>query len=128
MAEGDEASLVYEGEEKFANTLWSKSQAGNLRDVDIEKAKEWIEEHPDSQFASKVIQVVQEYAPKTAESKARASKRKKDAQSAALVLMDMPLDEQLRRWSNMPASERKLLNDHGYIMDPNNGITSKDGI
>lgn len=128
MAEGDEASNVYEGEEKFANTIWSKSHAGNLHDADIEEAKEWIEEHPDSQFASKVIQVVQEYATKTTESKARAAARKKDARSAALVLMDLPLDEQLRRWSNMPASERKLLNDHGYIMDPNMGITSKDGI
>lgn len=128
MAAGDKASIVYEGEEKFANTLWSKSQAGNLRDADIEEAKKWIEDNPDSQFASKVIQVVQEYAPKTTESKASASKRKKDAQSAALVLMDLSLDEQLRRWSNMTASERKLLNDHGYIMDPNNGITSKDGI
>lgn len=112
MDEGDKASIVYEGEEKFANTLWSKSQAGNLRDVDIEKAKEWIEAHPDSQFASKVIQVVQEYAPKTTESKARASKRKADARDLFTTLSDLPKDEQARRMRNLTATERKLLEDY----------------
>lgn len=109
MAEGDKASLVYEGEEKFANTLWSKSQAGNLRDEDIEKAKEWIEAHPDSQFASKVIQVVQEYAPKTAESKARASKRKADAMALYYSLNLLPVEEATKRIANLTSYERKLL-------------------
>ena len=112
MDEGDKASIVYEGEEKFANTLWSKSQAGNLRDADIEKAKEWIEAHPDSQFASKVIQVVQEYAPKTTESKARASKRKADARDLFIALSDLPLEEQARRMRNLTVTERKLLEDY----------------
>lgn len=111
MDEGDKASIVYEGEEKFANTLWSKSQAGNLRDEDIVKAKEWVEAHPDSQFASKVIQVVQEYAPKTTESKARASKRKAAARDLFTTLSDLPKDEQARRMRNLTATERKLLED-----------------
>ena len=112
MDEGARASIVYEGEEKFANTLWSKSQAGNLRDEDIVKAKEWVEAHPDSQFASKVIQVVQEYAPKTTESKARASKRKADARDLFTTLSDLPKDEQARRMRNLTATERKLLEDY----------------
>ena len=111
MAEGDKASIVYEREEGFANTLWSKSQAGKLRDADIEDAKKWIEEHPDSQFASKVIQVVQEYAPKTMESKARASKRKNDARNLYDILSDLPRDELARRARSLTASERQLLED-----------------
>ena len=111
MDEGDKASIVYEGEEKFANTLWSKSQAGNLRDADIEKAKEWIEAHPDSQFASKVIQVVQEYAPKTTESKAKASKRKKDAADLYYSLRSLSAEESTRRIANLTSYERKLLED-----------------
>lgn len=112
MDEGDEASNVYEGEERFANTLWSKSQAGNLRDADIEEAKEWIEEHPDSQFASKVIQVVQEYAPKTAESKERAFKRRKAAWDLFTTLSDFPRDEQTRRIRNLTNAEYRLLEDY----------------
>jgi len=111
MDEGDKASIVYEGEEKFANTLWSKLQAGNLRDEDIEKAKEWIEDHPDSQFAAKVIQVVDAYAPKTKESKGKASKRKADARDLFNVLSDLPPEEQARRMRNLTATERKLLED-----------------
>lgn len=111
MDAGDKASVVYEGEEKFANTLWSKSQAGNLRDEDIEKAKEWIEGHPDSQFASKVIQVVQEYAPKTTEAKSRASKRKKDALDLYYSLNRLPTEEATRRIANLTSHERKLLED-----------------
>lgn len=111
MDEGDKASIVYEGEEKFANTLWSKSQAGNLRDADIEKAKEWVESHPDSQFASKVIQVIDNYTPKTTESKAKASKRKADARDLFNVLSDLPPEEQARRMRNLTAAERKLLED-----------------
>lgn len=112
MDEGDKASIVYEGEEKFANTLWSKSQAGNLRDEDIEKAKEWIEEHPDSQFASKVIQVVQAYAPKTTESKARASNRKADARKLYAALSDLSRDELTRRIRDLPDDKYKLLEDY----------------
>lgn len=111
MDAGDKASIVYEGEEKFANTLWSKSQAGNLRDADIEKAKEWVESHPDSQFASKVIQVIDNYTPKTTESKAKASKRKADARDLFNVLSDLPPEEQARRMRNLTATERKLLED-----------------
>lgn len=112
MAEGDKASSVYEGEENFANTLWSKSQAGNLRDADIEEAKTWIEEHPDSQFASKVIQVVQEYAPKTTEAKARVSKRKNDARNLYDILSDLPKAEQAHRIRNLTNAEYKLLEDY----------------
>lgn len=112
MAEGDKAASVYEGEENFANTLWSKSQAGNLHDEDIVEAKKWIEEHPDSQFASKVIQVAQEYAPKTTESKARAFKRKKDARNLYSILSDLPKAEQARRIRNLTNAEYKLLEDY----------------
>lgn len=112
MAAVDEASIVYEGEEKFANTLWSKSQAGNLRDEDIVKAKKWIEEHPDSQFASKVIQVVQVYAPKTAESKAKTSKRKNEARKLYAALSDLSRDELTRRIRDLPDDKYKLLEDY----------------
>lgn len=112
MAAVDEASIVYEGEEKFANTLWSKSQAGNLRDEDIVKAKKWIEEHPDSQFASKVIQVVQAYAPKTAESKAKTSKRKNEARKLYAALSDLSRDELTRRIRDLPDDKYKLLEDY----------------
>lgn len=112
MAEGGKSSIVYEGEEKFANTLWSKSQAGNLRDEDIEKAKEWIEEHPDSQFASKVIQVVQEYASQTVEARATESERKQDARNLYAILSDLPRDEQTRRIRNLTNAEYKLLEDY----------------
>lgn len=111
MAEGDKASIVYEGEEKFANTLWSKSQADNLHDEDIEEAKEWIEAHPDSQFASKVIQVVQEYAPKTVESKARAFKRKSDALDLYYSLSRLDPEAAAKRIANLTPRERKLLED-----------------
>lgn len=111
MDEGDKASIVYEGEEKFANTLWSKLQAGNLRDADIEEAKVWIEEHPDSQFTSKVIQVVDAYSPKTKESKGKASKRKKDADSLYYSLRGLPAEEGTRRIANLTSYERKLLAD-----------------
>jgi len=112
VAEGAEAASVYEGEEKFANTLWSKSKSGDLRDADIEEAKVWIEEHPDSQFAAKVIQVVDTYAPKTAEAKARYEKRKNAARNLFEALSDLPKDEQARRMRNLTATERKLLEDY----------------
>lgn len=111
MDEGDKASIVYEGEEKFANTLWSKSQAGNLRDADIEKAKEWVESHPDSQFASKVIAVIDNYMPKTTESKAKASKRKADALDLYYSLNGLDPEAAAKRIANLTPRERKLLED-----------------
>lgn len=111
MGPGGKAASDYEGEEKFANTLWSKARTDNLHDEDIKKAEKWIEEHPDSQFASKVIQVVKEYAPKTVEAKAMASKRKNAAKNLYDTLSDLPRDELARRARNLTASERQLLED-----------------
>lgn len=111
MNEAGEAASIYEGDEKFANTIWSKWKGDMLSDADIADAKKWIAEHPDSQFASKVAQVVDAYAPKTKEAKAKASKRKADARDLFNILSDLPPEEQARRMRNLTAKERKLLED-----------------
>lgn len=128
LQDSDKASLAYESERRRANDLWLKARNKTLENADIQEMEDYIKSNPNSEIAGQYRQLIEQYQGKTKESKASASKRKADAQSAAKVLMDLSLDEQLRRWSNMSASERKLLNDHGYIMDPKKGITSKDGI
>lgn len=128
LQDSDKASLAYESERRRANDLWLKARNKTLENADIQEMEDYIKSNPNSEIAGQYRQLIEQYQGKTKESRASASKRKADAQSAAKVLMDLSLDEQLRRWSNMSASERKLLNDHGYIMDPKQGITSKDGI
>lgn len=111
LGEAGEAASIYEGDEKFANMIWSKSKSGSLTDADIAEAKKWIEEHPDSQFASKVAQVVDAYAPKTREAKARASKRKADAADLYYSLSSLPAEEVTKRIANLTSYEHKLLED-----------------
>ena len=124
----DNAERRYMSDRARANEWWDKARSKTLTDQDLEEARAFIRNNPNSDTATQLRPLIEQYSPKTVESRAAASKRKADAQAAARVLMDLSLDEQLRRWSNMTNSERKLLNDHGYIMDPKKGITSKEGI
>lgn len=128
LQDSDNAASAYESERRRANELYILQRNGGLEDSHIKEMEEYIKKNPNSEIATQYRQLIEQYKGKTKQSKAAASKRKADAQSAVRVLMDLSVDEQLRRWSNMSASERKLINDHGYVMDPKNGITSKDGI
>lgn len=107
----DEASIVYESERKRANEWWAKARNKNLTDKDIAEVKDFIEKHPDSDAATQLRPLVEQYAPQTVESKAAASKRKNDAKNLYDILSDLPKDELARRARNLTASERKLLED-----------------
>jgi hypothetical protein len=115
---------------QVSNYLAQRALNKTLVDSDIQPLVEFVSDkrNENDPRTKEYRALINEYKGQTKESRASASKRKADAKSAARVLMDLSLDEQLRRWSNMTASERKLLNDHGYIMDPKKGIISKDGI
>lgn len=128
LENSDKASMVYESERRRANDLWLKARNKTLDNSDIKEMENYIAANPNSEISAQYRQLIEQYQGKTEQSKAAASKRKADAQSAARALMDLSVNEQLNRWTTMSASERKLLNDHGYVMDPKKGITSKDGI
>ena len=108
----DKASIVYESERKRANEWWAKARNKNLTDKDIAEVKDFIEKHPDSDAATQLRPLVEQYAPQTVESKAAASKRKNDAKNLYDVLSDLPRDEQTRRIRNLTNAEYKLLEDY----------------
>lgn len=124
----DNASLVYESERKRANELYVLNLEGRLEDSHIKEMEDYIKKNPNSEIATQYRQLIEQYKGKTKQSKAAASKRSSDAKAIVDTLRDLPLDEQLRRWSKMTPSEQKLVKDQGYIMDPKFGITSKAGI
>lgn len=128
LEDSDKASIVYESERRRANDLWLKSRNKTLDNADIDEMETYIKENPNSEIAGQYRQLIEQYQGKTKQSKAAASKRKADAMDIVNTLRDLSLDEQLRRWNNMSESERKLVKDHGYFMDPIKGMTSKDGI
>lgn len=108
----DKASIVYESERKRANEWWAKARNKTLTDKDIAEVKDFIEKHPDSDAATQLRPLVEQYAPQTVESKAAASKRKSDAKNLYAVLSDLPRDEQARRIRNLTNAEYKLLEDY----------------
>ena len=107
----DKASIVYESERKRANEWWAKARNKTLTDKDIAEVKDFIEKHPDSDAATQLRPLVEQYAPQTVESKAAASKRKNDAKNLYAILSDLPRDEQARRIRNLTNAEYKLLED-----------------
>jgi len=128
LKEADEASASRESDIKRANELYLLKLEGRLEDSHIKEMEDYIRENPNSEISTKYRQLIEEFKGQTKESKAAASKRSSDAKAIVDTLRDLPLDEQLRRWSKMSPSKQKLVKDHGYIMDPKLGITSKDGI
>lgn len=112
------------------NTLSQLDRTGQLSDNDLKPFYEYLADkgNRNKQEYKKVEEIVKKFKNRTVEAKATAYKRKKDAKTIVDTLRDLSLDEQLRRWSNMAPSKQQLVRDHGYIMDPKLGITSKDGI
>ena len=128
LKEADESSTARESEIKRANELYLLKLEGRLEDSHIQEMIDYIKKNPNSEIATQYRQLIEEYKGKTKQSKAAASKRSSDAKAIVDTLRDLPLDEQLRRWSKMTPSEQKSVKDQGYIMDPKLGITSKAGI
>lgn len=128
LKEADESSTARESDIKRANELYLLKLEGRLEDSHIQEMIDYIKKNPNSEIATQYRQLIEEFKGKTKEARAAASKSSSDAKAIVDTLRDLPLDEQLRRWSNMSPSKQKLVKDHGYIMDPKKGITSKDGI
>lgn len=112
------------------NTLSQLDRTKQLSDNDLKPLVTYLadEGNRNKQEYKKVEELYNKYKNRTVEAKAVASKRKADAKAIVDTLRDLPLDEQLRRWSTMSPSKQKLVKDQGYIMDPKLGITSKGGI
>lgn len=107
----DKAALVRESERKKANEWWSKARNNELVNADIAEIEDFIERNPDSDTASQLRPLVEQYKPKTKESKATYAKRKSDAFALWNSLRWLGADEQTRRISGLTRTERKLLED-----------------
>lgn len=128
LKEADESSEAIESEIKRANELWLKARNKTLEKADIQEMEDYIEKNPNSEIATQYRQLIEQFQGKTKESRAAASKRTADAKAIVDTLRDLPVGEQLDRWSKMPPSKQKSVKDQGYIMDPKLGIIQKDGI
>lgn len=115
---------------QVSNYLAQRALNKTLVNADIQPLVEFVSDkrNENDPRTKEYRALIKEYKGQTKEANASASKRKKDALGIVNVLRDLSLDEQLRRWSSMETSKQKLVKDHGYIMDPKLGITSKDGI
>lgn len=111
LEDSDKASMVYESERRRANDLWLKARNKTLENADIQEMEDYIKANPNSEIAGQYRQLIEQYQGKTKESRAAASKRKKDALALYSVLSDLPRSELARRARDLTASERKLLED-----------------
>lgn len=107
----DKASIVYESEARKANEWWSKARKNELTNDDIAKIEDFIEKNPNSKAASDLRPLVEQYKPKTRESKAGAEKRKNDARALRNELLKLDTQEATRRINNLTGAEYKLLQD-----------------
>lgn len=109
LEDSDKASIVYESEARKANEWWSKARKNELTNDDIAEIEDFIEKNPNSKAASDLRPLVEQYKPKTKESKAAAEKQKSDALALAAVLDDLPSEEKRRRIRNLTNYERRGL-------------------
>lgn len=109
LEDSDKASIAYESEARKANEWWSKARKNELTNDDIAEIEDFIEKNPNSKAASDLRPLVEQYKPKTKESKAGAEKQKNDALALAAVLDDLPSEEKRRRIRNLTSYERRIL-------------------
>lgn len=111
LEDSDKASIVYESEARKANEWWSKARKNELTNDDIAEIEDFIEKNPNSKAASDLRPLVEQYKPKTRESKAAFEKRKNAAYSLWRTLYNLGTEEQSRRIANLTPPERKLLEE-----------------
>ena len=107
----DKASRVRESERKRANEWWSKARRNELVNADIAEIEDFIEKNPDSDTASQLRPLVEQYKPKTRENKAAFAKRQSDARALRNELMSLDMQEVTRRITGLSRDEYKLLQD-----------------
>lgn len=111
LEDSDKASLVLESDRKRSNELFLLARNGGLRDSHIKEMEDYIKKNPNSEIATQYRQLIEQYQGKTQESKATASKRKKDAVDLYYSLNGLSKEEITKRIANMSPRERKLLED-----------------
>lgn len=111
LEDSDKASIVYESERRKANEWWSKARKGELVNDDIAEIEDFIERNPNSEAASQLRPLVEQYKPKTRENKAAFEKRKNDARALRSTLLALDTQEATRRINNLTRAEYKLLQD-----------------
>lgn len=111
LQDSEKASMANESERRRANELYILHRNGGLEDSHIKEMEDYIKKNPNSEIATQYRQLIEQYKGKTKESKAYASKRKKDADDLYYSLSGLSKEELTRRIANMSPRERKLLED-----------------
>lgn len=111
LQDSEKASMANESERRRANELYILHRNGGLEDSHIKEMEDYIKANPNSEIATQYRQLIEQYKGKTKESKAYASKRKKDADDLYYSLSGLSKEEITRRIANMSPRERKLLED-----------------
>lgn len=111
LQDSEKASMANESERRRANELYILYRNGGLEDSHIKEMEDYIKNNPNSEIATQYRQLIEQYKGKTKESKAYASKRKKDADDLYYSLSGLSKEEITRRIANMSPRERKLLED-----------------
>ena len=111
LQDSDKASMVYESERRRANDLWLKARNKTLENADIQEMEDYIKANPNSEISGQYRQLIEQYQGKTKESKAAATKRKRDALDLYYSLNRLDTEIATKRIANLTPSERKLLED-----------------
>ena len=111
LQDSDKASMVYESERRRANDLWLKARNKTLENADIQEMEDYIKANPNSEISGQYRQLIEQYQGKTKESKAAATKRKRDALYLYYSLNRLDPEIATKRIAKLTPSERKLLED-----------------
>ena len=112
LEDSDKASIVYESEARKANEWWSKARKNELTNDDIAEIEDFIEKNPNSKAASDLRPLVEQYKPKTRESKAAFEKRKRDALALVQRINAFDtLDKQGDFFGSFTDSQKNLIRD-----------------
>lgn len=111
LQDSEKASMANESERRRANELYILYRNGGLEDSHIKEMEDYIKANPNSEIATQYRQLIEQYKGKTKQSRAAASKRKKDADDLYYSLSGLSKEEITRRIANMSPREHKLIED-----------------
>ena len=116
MGKSGEAGTPEQVSERIvANEMWTKAKSGTLTDADIAEMKAYIKDNPNSNTATALRPIVEQYEGKTVE-KIAAAKREKAAADNLFKAMQNKSKEDLEKyWTGLTKKQKEVFKKYHKI-------------
>lgn len=98
-----------------ANDMWTKAKSGTLTDTDIAEMKTFIKNNPNSDTATALRPIVEQYEGKTVEKRAAAKRERDAADNLFKAMQNMSKEGMENYWNGLTKKQKEVFKKYHKI-------------